>query len=674
MDHLEAAHSEDSGRWSSTSRSFGPETFSKIQGAKVLVIGSGGIGCELLKNLVLSGFKSIEIVDLDTIDISNLNRQFLFRRKHVGQPKSVVARESALLYTLDPSECSVVAHHDDVKTLKYGPEFVKQFDIVLNALDNLSARRHVGRVCWSAGVPYVESGTAGWFGQVQPFIPGVTGCYECEMKPPPTTFPVCTIRSNPSKPIHTVIWAKHLFNLLFGKADDEDSVTDLASASEKETETGVNEDLKKVIEDDSIVLAQKKSSGDLPQYLFHKVFHSDILAVSALTNLWTDRAPPKPHSFESIMADPSLAVAPSPSGPEQTSHHTLEDQKLWSLQKCAHVFIDSCEQLKRKAESAGAEGLSWDKDEPLHLDFVVASSNLRSWQYGIPLQSKFSIKSDAGNIIPAIATTNAIIAGLIVIEAIKILMSQTDKSKSVYLAQHGRRRSMLMNDEKPFKNPSCYVCSNQFIHVKIDTQAVTLKTFVQEILGKQLGVADPSVIVGDDIVYECDEDFDQQLSKHLSDVKIQHSAIVHVESFAFDSKLEISIQHAPAGGFTDPTAPFEIVGTVAPSSASTAPQLVATATSGLKDSSPTTSAPEKPRENQMDVTTAPNKESASSSYPAAEIISLDDDDDDLIMVVDDALPVTENSKKRSLHEVLPSENGHDEAESEAKRQAVVELD
>ena len=84
-----------------------------ITDAKVLMVGAGGIGCELLKNIVLTGeqnysvaiyslinsfigFKDIVIIDLDTIDVSNLNRQFLFQRQHVGKSKSSCAREAAL--------------------------------------------------------------------------------------------------------------------------------------------------------------------------------------------------------------------------------------------------------------------------------------------------------------------------------------------------------------------------------------------------------------------------------------------------------------------------------------------------------------------------------------------------------------------------------------------------
>ena len=69
----------------------GPEVVAKIQSSKILLVGSGGIGCELIKNLTLSGFRHCATIDMDTIDVSNLNRQLLFRSQHVGKSKCEVA-------------------------------------------------------------------------------------------------------------------------------------------------------------------------------------------------------------------------------------------------------------------------------------------------------------------------------------------------------------------------------------------------------------------------------------------------------------------------------------------------------------------------------------------------------------------------------------------------------
>ncbi|KAF1896559.1 hypothetical protein Lal_00034257 [Lupinus albus] len=133
-----------------------------IKGAKVLMVGAGGIGCELLKTLALSGFCDIHIIDMDTIEVSNLNRQFLFRQSHVGQSKAKVARDAVLKFRPD---ISITAYHANVKDPDFNVDFFKQFNVVLNGLDNLDARRHVNRLCLAADVPLVESGTTGFLGQ-----------------------------------------------------------------------------------------------------------------------------------------------------------------------------------------------------------------------------------------------------------------------------------------------------------------------------------------------------------------------------------------------------------------------------------------------------------------------------------------------------------------------------
>ncbi|XP_006797529.1 SUMO-activating enzyme subunit 2 [Neolamprologus brichardi] len=198
------------------------ELADSISTCKVLVVGAGGIGCELLKNLVLTGFKNIEVIDLDTIDVSNLNRQFLFQKKHVGKSKAQVAKESALQFC--PS-ANITAYHDSIMNPEYNVEFFRKFMLVMNALDNRAARNHVNRMCLAADIPLIESGTAGYLGQVTVIKKGMTECYECQPKPAQKTFPGCTIRNTPSEPIHCIVWAKYLFNQLFGEEDADQEVS-----------------------------------------------------------------------------------------------------------------------------------------------------------------------------------------------------------------------------------------------------------------------------------------------------------------------------------------------------------------------------------------------------------------------------------------------------------------
>ena len=88
---------------------------------------------ELLKNLVLSGFTDLEVIDLDTIDVSNLNRQFLFRKKDVGAPKSLIAKDSVLRFN-PSSGIQITSHLGNVKDpALFNADYVRGFSCVANA-------------------------------------------------------------------------------------------------------------------------------------------------------------------------------------------------------------------------------------------------------------------------------------------------------------------------------------------------------------------------------------------------------------------------------------------------------------------------------------------------------------------------------------------------------------
>lgn len=167
-------------------------------------------------------------MDLDTIELSNLNRQFLFKRHHIGQSKAKVAAAAVHQWSRD---VQVTAHFANIKDTDLFPtSFFCTFAIILNALDNLDARRYVNNMALSVGVSLVESGTAGYLGQTSVILPGETECFDCTPKEKPKTFPVCTIRTTPSAPIHCIVWAKEvLLSSLFGP---EEAISDEFSLEE----------------------------------------------------------------------------------------------------------------------------------------------------------------------------------------------------------------------------------------------------------------------------------------------------------------------------------------------------------------------------------------------------------------------------------------------------------
>jgi adenylyltransferase/sulfurtransferase len=149
----------------------------KLAAAKVLVVGAGALGNEVLKNLALLGVGTTYVIDRDEVEPSNLSRSVLFRAEDGGRPKAEVAAQRAR--EINP-EVTIHALRGDVVT-DLGLGLFADVDVVIGCLDNREARLWVNRQCWKVTTPWVDAGIQEIQGVVKVFVPPDSPCYECGM-------------------------------------------------------------------------------------------------------------------------------------------------------------------------------------------------------------------------------------------------------------------------------------------------------------------------------------------------------------------------------------------------------------------------------------------------------------------------------------------------------------
>lgn len=466
---------------------FGKEYQEKLSNVKQFLVGAGAIGCEMLKNWAMIGLGTgpqgrIWVTDMDQIEKSNLNRQFLFRPKDVGQLKSECA--SRAVQAMNPD---LKGHIEMLKDRVaqdtehiFNEKFWENLDGVTNALDNVDARTYVDRRCVFFHKPLLDSGTLGTKGNTQVVLPRLTESYSSSQDPPEQSFPMCTLRSFPNRIEHTIAWAKELFNNVFtAPADIVNSyitqkdylgTTLRQSGTEKQTLETLQEFLvssKPETFDDCIEWArlqfEKHFNNSIQQLLYNfpkdsktssgQPFWSgpkrapDALAfdinneshynfVLAGANLHAFNYHIKQNSDRDYIAgvldrmmvpdfkpDPGVKIQADDKEPDPNAPAGGIDEDNAQLEKLAK----SLPQPKQLADFR-LEGVEFEKDDDtnFHIDFITAAANLRAENYKIQTADRHKIKFIAGKIIPAIATTTALVTGLVILELFKIVDGKDD--------------------------------------------------------------------------------------------------------------------------------------------------------------------------------------------------------------------------------------------------------
>ena len=457
-------------RYISQMKIFGKNFQKKLANSRYFLVGAGALGCEFLKNFAIIGLGcdekgSVTVTDMETIENHNLNRQFLFREKDIKSYKAIVAANA--VKKMNPS-FNIISH-----TIRVGKEtedtfdddFFQSLDGICNALDNVESRIYMEKKCIFYSKPLIESGTQGVQGSTMPILPFKTESYSSIASAPDTGIPMCTLRYFPTNIIHTIEWARDIFEGEFKNSIEEvmsyirEPLAYIERVKHLTNRQKHIQDLYQLMVDnkpkdfsDCIKWARNKFQND-----YHNSIR-DLLESFPPDNKDEDGQPfwtslkkcPQPLEFnyeneEHINYILSLANLRAEVFNISASRDRL---KIIELVKLVNIepykrnenskininntnsdsgppneeFEKMLDKLETSEINLKMTPIEFEKDDDtnLHIDLIMTCSNLRAESYGIEKADRFKTKQIAGRIIPAISTTTSAIVGLDCIELLKV--------------------------------------------------------------------------------------------------------------------------------------------------------------------------------------------------------------------------------------------------------------
>ena len=406
---------------------------------------------------------------MDTIEVSNLTRQFLFRPEDINKHKSDVLKERLVGYKSNYDN-SIIALKDEVGRNNehiFNKNFWSNLDIVVNALDNVAARKYVDSMCNRYDKPLFESGTLGTKCNTQVIIPYETATYSEIQDQIDNSIPMCTIRSFPSKIEHCVEWALENFSKIISSTIEDYNLYINDSTRAIEKIKGLNNDVLILEHYKNLhhllnCISCKETTTDFVNYLIVDYFVNPVKEIlqtfpEDMLNsdgklFWSGKKlKPTIISFSNINSE-IYKTLPTIFGLEQKEsdidkielsfnkqvmdNKTLKKLNIDEESDKINTVVDE-EEINQYRElllnyeiNSGLSKINevkYDKDNDLHNKIMTHIVNLRAETYNIDKADNLKVKLISGRVVPALSTTTSVIAGFVMIDILKHLSSNSKK-------------------------------------------------------------------------------------------------------------------------------------------------------------------------------------------------------------------------------------------------------